>query len=174
MRHVNFLQLEMARSIRFELNYFWILFAIGFLALVTISLGSFQQYRLSAVLRAKEAVTAEVTNLRSSKNAEEKNAEIRRVIQTVLNRPVTWTPILNKIARRVPSSIRLAEMSGSLDQNRALKLKGVAQTLPRIFELKANLELIKDCEKIVLLNLSQIEDPLKEKGISFEMECRIQ
>lgn len=174
MRHVDFSQLETAKTVRFELNYFWVLFGTGFMVLLMISFASLMQYRLSSLLHEKDNLSAELESLRSSKSEQEKNEEIRRAVQKVLNRPIIWTGIVNKIARRVPHSIRLSELSGALDNGRALKMKGVAQTMSRIFELKANLESIPECAKIVLLNVAKIDDPLRQEGIGFDMECRIQ
>jgi len=149
------------------------LVGLGLILFIAASAGAIQQYRLRSLLVMKDASIAEVEKLRVSKSEQEKKAQTRQAIQTVLNRPIAWTPLLNKVARRMPSSVRFLEVAGTLDQKRALTLKGQAQTLPRIFELKANLELIPDCEKIVLLNLAQIDDPKRPDRITFEMECRI-
>lgn len=174
VRHLNFFDQKPEGSKEFfALNYLWILVIVGLSAGVAGGFAYWQKSRIAALEEHVAKVTAENTQLRAEQNKNQQATLSSGARKDVLGDPVLWSEILKKMTKKVPDSIKLSHLSGSIGTKRIVVLKGSSPFVLPIFRLKENFMDIKECERPSLVSIEQARSTGGEEQISFQLECTL-
>ena len=113
-----------------------------------------------------------ITKLKASQSATAKSDVSEKVIQEILNRPVSWAILLKHFAVKKPEIVQISSFSGTTEKSkRFIAIKGHSPHLPSIQRFKQQLSLIETCKDISLISLEQKNDPDGPDQFDFLFEC---
>lgn len=163
VNHVNLLDIKPAGPGQTELNYLSILIVLSVIIVGCLAFMFWQKHYFGNIKKQSDFIAVEVAKLNASVNATQKKA-LNKDILTKLNHPILWSNLLKELARSVPSSIQLSQVTGELKGKRGLVVIGSTHALPAIFLLKNKLSNLQECKKTHVIYLSES---------TFQIECQI-
>lgn len=174
MNHINFIE---KRHIKLqfkkpELNYFWILITLSVIVLACALFSFIQLKRLDALQAKISNETVEVNALKSRKAASDnKVLGSKAVGDSQLNNPIEWGDLLNEVSKRIPDSVELVNIHGTLKDNRTLTLEAVTDDISSVDDLKESLLGFKWCERVDLVSLNREKNQEAEEQFQFQLDC---
>ncbi|MDO8493737.1 MAG: PilN domain-containing protein [Deltaproteobacteria bacterium] len=165
MNHINFLEKKAFDWRHFELNYFWIMILLGGMLVLFGFYSLAQRHRLLTLQR--EAVVLQ---------QKETTAGTSAIIQTpaaVLQGRMKWAELLHEIGAKIPASVQLTSITGSIPENRLLRLEGIASNMTALSRLQTELGKVKSLGRINLVSSETEEATAGSPKIKFKMEGKL-
>lgn len=161
--HVNIAEKNQEGIGQTDVNYLSILIVS---AIISVACGGFslwQNHQLKSALKEQDLVGTEVQQLNSLLSSKQQK-EISQDMLIKLNQPVLWSSILKQATQKVPASMQLLQVAGSLTGKRALRLIGQSKNLKSIANLKEDLLNVPYFKNSAVQNINQF---------TFEIECEL-
>ena len=163
IRHVNLLDLKATGQSPVELNYLAIIIVSSIILFACIGFAVWKKIKIDTLKLEANSLTEEVSKLSAASSSKNKKTESKDII-SILNNPISWSKLFKEVANIVPASIQLSQLTGSLTGARDLVLTGSGQNQQDVFTLKNKLEIVPECSKTIITNLTPI---------TFTIECNI-
>lgn len=174
VRHLNFLEQKGSSSKEaFSLNYLSI--AIILVVFVGSAIGYFQyqKYQIAKIHATIESTTSELETLRQAANRGNSALDNAAAVKSVLNNPILWSELVKKIVSKIPETITVVQLSGTISDKRTLLLKGKSTFMSPIFLLKEHLSSLPDCKNTSLIALEQGTGNGGKEQYAFHLECTL-
>jgi|GEM_PF-3738227 len=202
IQHVNFMpEKEKRARLKFALNYFWILMTITVFVAGAVGFSLLQKHRITVLQRDIDRVNEENARTKETQLKQQQAKLSESVRKEALGDPIFWSSLLQKVALKIPQTIKITQLNGTLSSaassagatsstgtagstgtaanaatagsKRIMTMKGTSPFLLPIYRLKDNFDNLKECPKPSLVSIEQAQSPTGEDQLSFQIECTL-
>jgi Tfp pilus assembly protein PilN len=174
VRHLNFLDEKASGPKKlFSLNYLWIIIILLICIAISSGYSLFQRKRIANMRDQIDSITEEIAEIQAIQMQRQQATLSASTRKNVLSNPILWSDLLRKMAKKIPESVKLIQITGGITGKRTLVLKGVSPLLLPIYRLKDNFLEMPECANATLVSIEQAQAANGEGQLSFQLECTL-
>jgi hypothetical protein len=171
--HINFIDEKSKISIKPDLTYKFVILILAFMILIAALFVVIEKKYTNNLAEVITQKSQEAESLITEKAKKLKSFNDIKETKQVLNNPIIWSKIINKVTQDKPDSITYKSISGDIKDKRVLSLHGKASFMADLIGLKDQISNIKECKKASIISIEQEIDNSLNKDFNFKIECEI-